>query len=51
MRKLKLMQHMGILILCAVFLFGIAGFMNTGKAEEIHHNITHYKPINSWKKH
>ncbi|ORU01084.1 N-acetylmuramoyl-L-alanine amidase [Anaerovibrio sp. JC8] len=53
MKNLKYVQYLGRLILCAAFIVGLAGLMSIGEAEEgqeIHHRLTHYKPVNSWNK-
>ncbi|SHI29623.1 Tetratricopeptide repeat-containing protein [Anaerovibrio lipolyticus DSM 3074] len=53
MKHLNYLQYMGRLMLCAAFLLGLAGFTNGCKAQEgqeIHHCITHYRPVSSWEK-
>ena len=46
------LQYWGRLIFCAVFIMGLAVMQNTSEAkegEEIHHRLTHYRPVISWK--
>ena len=52
MKHLNYLQYMGRLMLCMAFILGTVGFTNGCKAkegEEIHHRITHYRPVSSWE--
>ena len=52
MKHLNYLQYMGRLMLCVAFILGLTGFTNGCKAQEgqeIHHRITHYRPVSSWE--